>query len=555
MSTTSALFKKHTWHVRNLGRIVRSQSNFKWMVVLGFAALFEGGMWVLFLDSFRFLDRLGGAGGIIIGRLFSLFFLGMGLMLVLSSLVTAYASVFRSEEIPFLLVRPFAMREIVLYKYLEASLLASWAFFFIIVPFVGSYAWHERASPLFAVWTVLFSVPFLALCSALGTLVVLLGVRWMPRHRLLTDAALVLGGVALLLAWVLTRHMYREAAASDFSIAQLVPGLRLSSNMLLPSAWVADGIVSLASGRWLRGCLLWGVLASSAAMAIVALEWVGELTFYEAWQRVSGSRAARNRVASMAPWLRRVLRRCPDDLRAMVVKDVRTFLRDPMQWSQALIFFGMLALYFGNLRSFRYDALADNWRSLIAFLNVFSVSAVVCSFGSRFVYPQISLEGHGFWVLGLSPTTLRRIVWVKFWSSFATLWAVSLALTLLSTAMLRLDWPSRVAALGLVSAVALAVSALSTGLGALYADLRQRNPAAIVSGFGGTLNLVLSLGFMLAVILPPGLLFHLDSVGVLEPRQTAGWLALAALWTAALTIVATVVPLRVGMRSLERRDF
>ena len=144
MSAVAAIMKKTRCHAMNVQRVLRRQSTFKVAFILLFALLFEAGLWWLFLDGFKFLSHLGGAGLMIVGRLFSLFFMGMGLMLVVSSIVTSYSTIFRSPEIAFLVVRPFHMGQIVTYKFLESAALSSWAFFFIIVPFVGAYAWHER---------------------------------------------------------------------------------------------------------------------------------------------------------------------------------------------------------------------------------------------------------------------------------------------------------------------------------------------------------------------------------------------------------------------------
>ncbi len=555
MSVTSALLKKQLWTTANLRRVALAQSSFKWGFVSLFVLLFEVGLLFLFHDSFRFLDSFGGIGTMVINRLFSLYFLAMGLMLIASSLVTAYATIFRSEEIPFLLTRPFDAVQIITYKFYEATALSSWAFFFIILPFIAAYGWHEHYSPLFAVWTLLFSLPYLVLCCALGTLIVLLVVRWAPRGRLVRVGALLALLALTAGAWWWTRAAAEASLGGQFNISAFVPGLRLSANMLIPSAWVAEGILALASGEWLRGVMLWITTVATAALLGVAVEWVGEHVFYEAWQRVMGSKAHVARRPVLFAWAGRWLRGLPPDVRAMVLKDIRTFLRDPIQWSQALIFFGMLALYFGNLRALHYDRLPDHWRNMIGFLNVFSVSAVVASFGSRFVYPQLSLEGHGFWVLGLAPTSMRRVVLTKFVGSVLAMVLISLALTLLSTSMLGMGWLARGAAVLLVSAVATAACGLSTGLGAVHLDLKQRNPAAIVSGFGGTLNLVLCLGFMLLTIVPVGLLFHLHALGTLADATLRHWMPLAVAWVVTLTVATTVLPLMAGIRSMARREY
>jgi ABC-2 type transport system permease protein len=555
MSAIRALARKSARQALSWERLFRGQSWFKVVFVLAFAAGLEAGLWLLFLDGLKFLDHLGGVGVLIIGRLFSLFFLGMAAMIAASSVVSSYSTIFRSEEIPFLLVRPFRIPEIVGYKFLESTLFASWAFFFVIIPFLGAYAWHDRMSLLFGLWTLLFSVPFLVLCSAAGTVLTLLLIRYLPRGRLLRVAGAVLGAAAVAGVWWLSRWRYVPGEDAQFNLSRLIPGMRLASYPLLPNWWMSEGILSLSRGQWLRGAMLWCVLLSSALMGYLVVEGVGRLTFYDGWLRGTAGREGRRRAPVLMPWLDRLLSGLARDIRCLVLKDVRIFLRDPMQWSQVLVFFGLLGLYFANLRSFRYHAFPEAWRNTIAFINVFSVSSVVCSVGSRFVYPQLSLEGQGFWILGLSPLTARKILLTKFGLAVAGLVSVSIGLMALSGRMLGVSVSTQLTAIFLAAAVSMAICGLSTGLGAVFLDLRQRNPAAIVSGFGGTLNLVLSLAFMLATIVPFGFAFHLHSlhkITAAELHRFALWLGV---WCIVLTAATTTIPLALGARSLRNREF
>jgi hypothetical protein len=126
---------------------------------------------------------------------------------------------------------------------------------------------------------------------------------------------------------------------------------------------------------------------------------------------------------------------------------------------------------------------------------------------------------------------------------------------LLSAAMLNALPGVRWLAVGLAAAIAVAVCGLSTGLGAVFLDLQTRNPAAIVSSFGGTLNMVLNLAFLLAAIAPFGFLFHMRTIHALGALGFARGLALAGVWLLFITVAATALPLGLGARSLRRRDF
>lgn len=554
MSVTTALVRKNLLIARNALLGLRWESRFKVAFIACFALAFEVFLGLLFLNGLRFLDKMGGAGTVMLGRLFSLFFLGMGLMLVVSGIVTSYATLFRSDEIPFLLLQPVHIEKIVLHKFYEATMLSSWAFFFVVLPFMTTYALHQRLAISCALWTFLLALPFLIITAGIGALLVLVFQRWLATLRLLRLA--VWAG----LAWFGVRLARLVAAGSadpdsfGFNLAKLIPGLRLATNPLLPSFWLSEGISCLSRGAWVRGLMFFGLLVSTALMMLIAVEWLGGAVFHEAWQRATCGFVRQRRARISLGSLQRPLSFLPNDVRAILLKDLRTFMRDPLQWSQVLIFFGLLALYFANLRTLRYHELPEGWRNAIALLNVFSVSAVVCSLASRFLYPQLSLEGHGFWILGLSPLRLRRVLMIKFYAAASALVLVSAALMALCGHMLQTAIPVRVIGLATVCGISLAVCGLSLGLGAIFLDLEQRNPAAIVSGFGGTLNLVLNLVVMLAALMPFPLLFHLQRpTGVMPPWTTAR-LTASVIWLVTVCGTATVVPLYLGGRSLEERE-
>ena len=554
MSPLLAIFAKNVHSLRNVGRLMRRESLFKVSFILLFAAGMVGGFLSLFWHGFQFLAGLGPGSILITRRLFALFYASLGGMLITSSIITSYSTLYRSRETTWLLTAPITVRDLVTYKAIESALLSSWAFFFLVIPFGAAYALHEKLGPLFAVWTLIFSIPFVLLCSGLGTLVGMSAVRWLPRKRWFWI------GLGLLATGALVRTVLQARPAlqqdeESFVLNKLLPGLQLATHPLLPNWWAAEGIMSLSRGYVSRGVMFCMVLTSSALIVGLAIQWLGEATFITAWQRTGGSSGSRRRPAELLGWLDRALGGLPHDVRGMLLKDLRSFLRDPLQWSQALIFFGLLGLYYASFRSFRYNQLPDIARNLIVFLNIFSVASVICSLASRFVFPQLSLEGHSFWIIGLAPTNMRRVLLTKFAGSATAMVTVSTVLMTLAVWMLQVEPLLQAVAISLAFGIALGVTALSVGLGAVFVDLKQSNPAAIISSFGGTVNLVLSLGFMLAVILPFGLAWHLHIKGLMTDALFLRANLWSAAWLVGLTLLVSVVPLTLGIRSLVRREY
>ena len=244
-------------------------------------------------------------------------------------------------------------------------------------------------------------------------------------------------------------------------------------------------------------------------------------------------------------------------IRLLLVKDLRLFRRDVTQWSQFAIFFGLLALYFANVRSFSYNA---TYSSMIGFLNVAVIGLILSTFTTRFIYPMISLEGRRFWILGLLPVNRDQIVWSKFiFSSVGSLVPCTL-LVLLSD--LTLGIPPMFIAIHETCCVILCfgLSGIAVGLGARMPDLRESSPSKIAAGFGGTLSLVISALFIMLVVIIAAVPSHLftatqASQSPLIVRGVLGWAGSGAGIVCSMVVVvaiglfATLWPMILGLKA------
>ncbi|MGD0094771.1 MAG: hypothetical protein ABSE73_33080, partial [Planctomycetota bacterium] len=308
--------------------------------------------------------------------------------------------------------------------------------------------------------------------------------------------------------------------------------------------------------------LFLGALASSAAF-LLALGWFSSGLVYGAAYSLAGSVSSVRRVAGLT-FLERLLgpllRRFPA-IMVLIVKDLKTFLRDPAQWSQVLIFFGILTLYIGNLRNFRYPLEQAFYRNLISFLNLGATCMTLATLTSRFVFPLVSLEGRSFWVLGLAPIQRRQMVLAKFYYSFGGAALLTLSLVALSNYVLRDAGEVLWIQLATAVLLSLGLSGLSVGMGAYFPSFNERNPSKIVSGFGGTLTLILAITLVIFTIIGEGLVCHRYRVlaagddPVRVEAQARAILILAMAAVAALNLLAAYIPMKLGIRALEEAEF
>lgn len=535
----------------------------------------SGTLWLalfwLFADGFAFLeDTIPGPDLFdqTVRAIFGMFFMSLSVMLVFSSGIILYSSLFRAPDVAFLLTTPARVERIFLHKFQEATFLSSWAFVLLGSPMLLAYGLVVWAPWYYFAMFIPYLIAFTYLPAGLGALACLLIVRYLPRGRLLILILLAVVGAAV--AWSLTGRAENNLLTADW-FQEMLGRLRVTEHRLLPSWWLSSGLLSASDREWEDAVLYLILLVSNGLFLSLVSTVLSARIYRPAYSRLHGGPTSRRRTKTT--WidvaiqgLTRLLS-LPKPVRLLILKDSRLFRRDPVQWSQFLIFFGLLLLYFVNIRRFQYDTYYAGWVNMISFLNVSVVGLLLSTFTTRFIFPMISLEGRRFWVLGLVGVKRETILWEKFLFALGSSIIPCSLLVLLSDLMLRVE-PMILASHQLTCLLlCLGLSGIAVGLGARMPNLREESPSRIAAGFGGTLNLVLSTLYILVIVLLTALPTHFylaaqaanASHVLVGPIPLKIWLAF---WLIAGTLasmlvgaVATIVPLRVGSRAFRKMEF
>lgn len=565
-----ALHQLRSWLLRNHARELLAGSRLRLLMIAVCTAVFWSGLFLLFFEGFRFLGGYVNVTSEIVERVFSVFFLSLLVMLLASTGIILYAGMFSSREAGYLLTTPLSTDQIFAHKFLEAMGFSSWGFLLLGSPMMVAFGINSNAPWPFYAAFLLFHVAFVLIPGGLGAIAAVGLATLMPRQRK-TVVLVVAGSLLAGFAWVVTR-VWRtpgEALTSDWMNA-LVGRLDFSTNALLPSRWLAVGLIHSARGEWSDSAFYLMVLTANALVAYLAAAVVARDLYRIAYSRVIGGRSTRRHRAwyGLDSALHRAFGFIPRPTRLLILKDLRTFRRDPAQWSQFLIFFGLLAFYFMNIRRLGYDQQSDYFRNLLGLLNLAVTALILATFTSRFIFPMLSLEGRNLWVLGLLPVERSSILWGKFWFAAGISLLATEVLIVLSGLMLGIGGSIIALHMLLVAILCLGLSAISVGMGARLPNLREDDPSKIAAGFGGTLNLLMSLTYILLVIGPSAVLSHLYFVmlGLDGPNAMAlatsvpldlmrSRLVYAAVASLVVGAIATIVPLRIGIRAFERMEF
>lgn len=501
--------------------------------------------------------------GNIIELLFEYLLLALALLLIFSTGLILYGSLFGSPETQFLLTTPATDDQVFAYKYQGAVGFSSWAFVLLGSPILLAYGMIASVPWYFYLIVPLFFAGFVLIPGSLGALFCLAVVNLVPRRTrtlMLTLGLLVLVSV---FAWGVSAA--RSAWRGSFQRASMERLLEQSSaatNPLLPSHWMARGLMAAARAEPGEAFFQLALVSSNGLALYLATTWAAGRLYRRGYNRLATGMMYRRRYRGSA--LDRILSGMAIFLnpqtRILLVKDFRTFRRDPKQWAQVLIFTGLLTLYFGNIPYLYLEQINWTYQNGISLLNLVATAFLLCAYTGRFVYPMLSLEGKKFWILGLLPLQRERILWGKF--AFSALGGLLIAEFLMVLGDVMIGMPPIIIYLHAltVGVLALGLSGLSVGLGAAIPNFQESDPSKIAVGFGGTLNLVVGLLYLVVVIATmagPLHVYGMDASGpVYVVPDGIGMLVIVGIGVGVLAgILAVFVPLMIGARALREMEF
>jgi len=542
------------------------------ILVASLSLFFWCGLYVLFYYGFGFLSSAS-IHTDVVEPLYNAFFLALMVMLIFSSGIILYSGLFCSPEAVFLMTTPVRTQRIYQHKFQEAVWFSSWGFVLLGSPTLVAYGVAASAPWYYYALLLPFVIAFVHIPAAVGGIVCLLVVNRMPSVRIHALALSLIAAIASVVwvIWAIASGAESNLLTPDW-FTEAISRLRFTEQRLLPSWWLSAGLleasrdplmVHVGDPPWAESLKFLALLVSYALVLNLFASWLAGKVYRGSYSRLYDEPIVHRRANSW--WVDTALIRgavfLPRDVRMLLVKDFRIFRRDPIQWSQFLIFFGLLGLYFINIRRFSYNS---TYSAMIGFLNLAVVGLILSTFTTRFIFPMVSLEGRRLWILGLLPVSRDAILWSKF--LFASLGSLipCTSLVFLSDFMLQIADPVLYIAHQVACvALCLGLSGIAVGLGARMPDLRAHSPSKIAAGFGGTLNLVISAAYIVIIVMLTALPVHFRSTqseGLTFLEQAIGFLGTPAGiatgigLTAITAALATIWPMWIGLRAFRKRE-
>ncbi|MGA1792056.1 MAG: putative ABC transporter permease subunit [bacterium] len=561
MDGFKGIVKAQIWLLKNHIARLRNEPPLKVIFILCFVLLFWFGALGISYRGFRFLNRFPLVGGILVDETIYLFFAALFIMLTLSSIVICYVTFYTSSEVDFLFSKPIQDTLIFFYRFMQSVVFSSWAFLFLGVPFIIAYALIKQVPFWFYISIPFYFVPYLIMPTALASLIILAFMRFLDFQKVKYILGLAICFVLGLFYWaykINVRPAFSARTEMEFIMNDLLHHLRYFRYPLFPGYWISRSIISSSINQF-SDALFYFLAFIATTLFLLQINWfVAKKAFFLGWVSSKGGRKERvypvnkgmiNRMAYILFFL-------PRSTITMIIKDTKLFLRDPGQWSQFLIYFSILGIYIFNLRNIPTEAISPFWRVNITFLNLMATILVLASLTVRFLFPLMSLEGNKIWVLGLAPITFRRLILQKFVTYLIGILAISESLMFATNVILKTSRPLIYVSCGVAGLASFGLVGLSIGLGSIYPDFKEDNTAKIVSGFGGTLNFVIALFYvviMTGAFLGPFYSYEVNAA--ISAKAFHSLITISWVITIGTTAMVCILPMVLGYRQLEHMEY
>ena len=179
---------------------------------------------------------------------------------------------------------------------------------------------------------------------------------------------------------------------------------------------------------------------------------------------------------------------------------------------------------------------------------------VLTAVAGRFAFPAVSAEKDAFWIVKISPISMRRFLWIKFFTYYPPLLILTEILIVSTNLLLNVAPVMMLISTITVFCIVPGVVALGIGLGAAFPDFKAENPTQTVTSFGGLLFMILCatiIGLVLALEAGPVYqLFMAEIKGRSLSTLNRLWVVGSFLTAFVISVVTLIWPMRYGEKKL-----
>jgi|YelNatPaOPRAMG01_1025707.scaffolds.fasta_scaffold00044_80 ABC-2 type transport system permease protein len=414
-----------------------------------------------------------------------------------ANILIAFATLFRTSEVDFLMTLPVNGQHVFLVKFLDSFFYSSGLMFALVLASSAGYAafFKDICAGIFSIIFGIAPLIFSAACFGVSVLLLLLKLSQRMSLKMVTGIVIIsyIGFTSAYIALNNPFRLFNSVMKFYPHLDRYLGVLDPKIDYLSPSFWTANvfyfsvthnliGVLSSALIVSLTGLVLFGLMMFMAKRYYLDTFWIAQHKLFET--------ESDRHSAPLGQFMMKVNPRPISFLK----RDYLLFIREPSQVFHFILLVSLIFIFLFNLIRMKIY-LPDAFIMTTAFTLIFAFNNfLILSLSVRFVYPMISLEGKGFWIVRSAPVKIEKLFYIKALVSVIFLLSLSMILGYAAPApfknFLALIPISLI--FGAIGGVVIPLVVLT--FGGLYADFNEKSAVRLSSSHGATVSLLVALG-------------------------------------------------------------
>lgn len=427
----------------------------------------------------------------------------------IGNIVVSYSTLFKSREVGFLLTKPISFAKIFLIKFLDNFFYSSSTLLLMITAAFAGYTSYFGLPWYFIPFAVMFLIlPFMFIAGTLGAITLLVIMRFAATFgikKVLVTIASVYATVIILF------YIFSSPVQLVTRVFEYIPNinnyfgfLESPAIKLLPNHWVADALYWISSGKFLAaGWYVYLLIVVSILFFLFAL-FLAKKWFYKTWLvslNLSSELSVKKKNNGKVIFSFENKSSLKPSREALLKRELLLFIREPSQWTHFLVMTFLITIFIVSISNIdvmilnAYNIYLKTLIYLIIYLfNVF----LIASMSLRFIFPLVSLEGETVWKIRSAPLNYKKLMLTRLFIYFSVIFVIGQLLNFVSNYQFSIM-------LTLISQlntafVTITLVSLNFGMGAVYANYKEKNPIRVASSQGASLTFLFTIIYLVFLI-------------------------------------------------------
>src|SRR3989339_211190 len=425
----------------------------------------------------------------------------------LGNIIVSYSTLYKSDEVNFLLTKPVKPSKIFFLKFLDNFFYSSSTLLMVLLSMLAGYVVYFKINVLGFLLLLLNFFPFIISAGSLGVIILLIIIRFANRFGMRKVFATLgvsyfliiliffkINSPISLVTSIMKRYPYFDR---DIYLGEFRPSIVkwLPNNWLSQSAYriIKNDISGLMGLTYLQ-------IALSVLLFSIAL-YLGHRWYFKTWllnSKITSDQNA-NRKKSKPFFSFEKISILKSQTEAIIKRDLLLFLRESSQVIHSLVLLFLIVVFILSVSGMKFVGLGNFYLQTMIYLSVFLFNLFfISTLSLRFIFPLISLEGLAFWKLKSAPVKVNSFIKHKLIVLSSIILIISAGLSFFSN--YKFGFLLTIFSLTVTLFAAVAIISINFGMGGIFSNYKEKNAIRLSSSQGATLSFLSNIVYMLFLI-------------------------------------------------------